>query len=130
MCPAPSLIKIRPYLHVSCPVTEKQPLRTLSRDRRLHGPILKACSNQRSTSCCAVNIQPHKAPRRGLYSPPRKSLRSSAPSTSSDFEFIFRTFARRGTYFSSDTTIPASQVTKERRHTTMAPTCASSWRCF
>ena len=39
MCPAPSLIKIRPYLHVSCPVTEKQPLRTFSRDRRLHGPF-------------------------------------------------------------------------------------------
>jgi len=115
---------------MSCPVTEKQPLRTFSRDRRLRGPILKTFSNQRITSCRAVNIQPHKAPRRSLYSPPRRSLCSSAPSTSRDFEFIFRSLARRSTYFSSDITIPTSQVTKARRHTTMAPTCASSWRCF
>jgi len=63
---------------MSCPVTEKQPLRTFSRDRRLHGPILKTCSNQRNASCRAVNIQPHKAPRRSLYSPPWRSLCSSS----------------------------------------------------
>ena len=86
-----SLFKIRPYIHMSCPVSEKQPLRTFSGDCRLHGPILKTFSNQRSTSCRAVNIQPHKAPRRSLYSPPRRSLCSSAAPTSRDFEFIFRT---------------------------------------
>ena len=65
----------------------------------MHGPILQTCSNQRSMSCRAVNIQPHKAPRSSLYSPPRSSLCSSAAPTSRDFEFIFRTFACRSTYF-------------------------------
>ena len=46
-----------------------------------------------------MNIQPHKAPRSSLYSPPRSSLCSSAAPTSRDFEIIFRIFARRSTYF-------------------------------
>jgi len=63
---------------------------------------------------------------------PRSSLCSSAPSTSRDFEFISSNFGRRSTYFSGDITTQASQVTKVRRHTTVAPTCTSvhSWRCF
>ena len=68
----------------------------------MHGPVLKTCRNQRSTSCRAVNIQSPKS----LQS----SLCSSAPSLSRDFDFISSTFARRSTYFSGDITIPTSQV--------------------